>query len=209
MLIGLTGKKQAGKDTAFKRLQRLLGTDRVRRVAFSDKLYQSAAAALGVTVEQLNEWKTDPSVRIVITKTVDEQGYKRIFTLKSLNIREYLQFYGTEAHREVFGDNFWVDQVTPELETHARGDGDDIVVVTDVRFINEAARIYELGGGVVRIVGPDHVEEAGDGHASEVSLPADHVDEYISNRAQDGDFSYLDEQLNKLIADIEEGESFV
>lgn len=201
MLIGFTGKKQAGKDTAFQQLHRLFG-DRVRRVSFADKLYRSAAAALGVTVEQLNEWKVDPEVRIVISRTVEEDGLKKLKTLRTLDIREYLQRYGTEAHRDIFGYDFWVDQVQDELDAHKNG---TITVVTDTRFPNEARRILESGGQVVRIVGPDDVETATDGHASEESLPADLIDEYISNQSRDGDFSFLVEQLTDLVKDIEEG----
>ena len=206
MLLGLTGKKQAGKDTAFRVLRELFGSERVRRVAFAEKLYASAAAALGVTVEQLNEWKINPNVRIVVTEIVEDEDaeLKRFNTLRSLDVRQYLQLYGTEAHRDIFGDDFWVDQLEKEFDNHDVGDS--IVVVTDTRFANEAYRILHRGGQVIRIVGPDAVEKSGDTHASETSLPPSLIDAYVSNQQRDGDFSYLAQQLEEIVRDIEEGE---
>lgn len=192
MLIGLHGKKQAGKDTTYDRLQALYGPDteaaqRVERVSFADLLYESAARSLGVTIAQLQRWKSDPLVRV---RVVEPPPYG---TAAELTIREYLQRYGTEAHRDVFGPNFWTSQV--DLEHAGK-----VVVVTDVRFKNEADAVHAAGGYVVRVLGPDDVEGAGDGHASELELPRGSVDFTILNAVRGDGFAHLDHEVRFCMA---------
>jgi hypothetical protein len=94
--------------------------------------------------------------------------------------REFLQRFGTEAGRETFWDSFWIDLVLPEnqQDLHVQYDGYDVVVVTDVRFPNEAERIKQLGGEVWEIIRPGLSAGA---HASEHPLPRDLVDVTIVN----------------------------
>lgn len=199
MLIGFHGRKQAGKDTAFQRLTELYRPPgyNVERASFADLLYRSAAAALGVTVEELYEWKVDPQVRIEIVRRRRPFGWRRT-VIHSLTFRRYLQFYGTEAHRDIFGDDFWVDAVKLYHQ-------DRIVAVTDVRFPNEAEAIRKYGGVIVQLVGPPEVEHAGDGHESEKPLPTELVDFVIDNSFRT--FSQLDFQLQSLVAELARGES--
>jgi hypothetical protein len=61
-----------------------------------------------------------------------------------------LQLMGTEAGRDVFHESIWV---TSLLHRHQ---GNEDVVVTDVRFRNEIAAIRDMGGMIVRVRrGPD------------------------------------------------------
>lgn len=185
MLIGLHGRKQAGKDTVFQRAAHIMAdVYPVERVSFADLLYESAAASLGVSVEALQDWKSKPRVTVQVKSGP--------FVLRRHTIREYLQRYGTEAHRDVFGTDFWVDNV--RLEHDRR-----IVMVTDVRFENEAVAVMRAGGRVVHVLGPDDVERAGDWHASETPLPADLIDVVLPNRVRDDGFRSLDEHLATLL----------
>jgi hypothetical protein len=200
MLIGFHGRKQAGKDTAFQRLGLYYnGYAPVERVSFADLLYRSAAAALGVTVEELYEWKVDDNVRISIQRRTLVQGEFVWEDIQTLNFRQYLQYYGTEAHRDIFGSDFWVNAVDMYHQ-------DKIVVVTDVRFVNEAEAIREFGGTIVELVGPTEVEQAGDTHASETPLPRELVDFVIDNSERSGSFEALDNQLRSLVAELRRGE---
>lgn len=189
MLIGLHGKKQAGKDTVYARAAHLMdGVLPVDRVSFADLLYRSAAASLGVSVPDLGRWKTDPRVKVYVG---DEHG---AFVTHQQTIREYLQRYGTEAHREVFGTDFWVNAV--DLSNH---DG-RIVMVTDVRFENEAQAVRRAGGYVFRVLGPDVGDE--DDHASERPLAPWFLDGNIVNRTRDDAFVSLDVQVESVIRDV-------
>ena len=186
MLIGLHGKKQAGKDTVYERL-RAMGFP-VERASFADLVYESAAAALGVTVAQLREWKNDPGVYIEVGRVEAGQGE----VLARLHPRKYLQRYGTEAHRDLFGHNFWVEQVP-------LAHGNRFVVVTDVRFPNEAERVRRCGGAVVHVVGPPSVENAGDGHESEATLPPHLIDHVLPNPVRGDNFASLDADICGLL----------
>lgn len=190
MLIGLNGRKQAGKDTVYERASRLLAdVVEVERVSFADLLYRSAAAALGVTVEQLQEWKSDPCMEVVVRYAgADDYVHAR------QTIREYLQHYGTEAHRVVFGEEFWVEQVRRALAAHHGR----VIMVTDVRFPNEAEAVRSCGGAVVEVIGPEGRVTA-DAHASEAPLPEELIDATITNTVRDDGFRRLDGQVDTLI----------
>jgi hypothetical protein len=92
--------------------------------------------------------------------------------IASVTVREFLQRYGTEAHREVFGDSFWLDVIERRMTELATGVVPWKIVVTDVRFDNEAALIRKHGGIVVEVYRPQ-VVDAGDTHASEQTPEAD------------------------------------
>ncbi len=190
MLIGLNGHKQAGKDTVYERAAHIMaGVIEVERVGFADKLYESAAASLGVSVEKLQEWKSNPEM--VVHVGCWHSGEFEYQTERT--IREYLQAYGTEAHRGVFGNDFWVDRA-PISDHEGR-----LVFVTDCRFPNEARAIKWAGGSVVRVVGPPDVENSGDGHASEAPLPEYLIDAWIQNHVRDDNFRTLDAQIDTLL----------
>jgi hypothetical protein len=98
-------------------------------------------------------------------------------------IRRLLQVFGTEVGRDMFGTNFWVDLTLNSVK-------EDRVVISDVRFKNEADAIRSIGGQVWRInrngVGP--VTD----HASEVDLDLYDFDFIIDN-----DYSVVD--LNNVV----------
>ena len=190
MLIGLNGQIGAGKDEAYRRIKHLYGdTLEVERIFFADKLKQSCAAALGVSPELLESLKRDDHATIEVIQH-HEGGMASIH--KRLTIREYLQWYGTEAHREIFGDNFWVDAALPtDFDHYGR-----IVCVTDMRFPNEVARVKELNGITVRVLNGPLVES---GHASEQIIPAEDIDFEVHNDIRDDDFAALDARLVGII----------
>lgn len=194
MLIGLNGRKQAGKDTVYERIVQLVnGRVPVERTAFADRIYVSAAASLGVKVERLREWRLDPRVRVeIVHEDVTVHGYSPVI---SSTVREYIQRFGTEGHRDVFGEDFWVNQTWLEHEGR-------ILVVTDTRMSNEAAAIRAAGGTVVSVVGPEHVENGQDTHLTEAPLPNDLIDVVLPNTVRDDGFRTLDESVEMLLLHI-------
>ncbi len=192
MIIGLNGKAGSGKDTAFLRLRQLVNVP-VERISFADKLKESAAQCLGVAPGQFNAWKNNPEARIVVIDDYTKDIWSRTpHIAASVTVREFLQRYGTEAHRDIFGDNFWVDAALPVNDLYR--DSENLYVVTDVRFPNEEVRIHENGGLVVRITGM--IGDTGT-HASEQVL--ENVDWEISNVMRDDKFSFLDGQLRMML----------
>lgn len=102
--------------------------------------------------------------------------------------REYLQLYGTEAHRQVFGDSFWTDQVLPLgydspviPKFWANFPDADIAVVTDVRFTDEAQRVRDLNGHVWEIYRDQIDRGGGKTHVSESPISPDLIDQTIYN----------------------------
>lgn len=189
MILGLTGKAGAGKNTVARILAELYAP--VVEVSFAAKLKQSFAALMDCDVETLERSKNDPSKQyaFIITRGADFPLVASIGT-----VREMLQRYGTEAHRDIFGADFWLDAALP---VHAHYDETTIYVVTDVRFPNEVERVRALGGKIARVDGPD--TDTGT-HASE-RVP-DGSDYVIDNRERGDGFEALRVQLDDLLTEL-------
>lgn len=177
MIIGLNGRLKSGKDTTYAMIWDMY--PHAERVSFADPLKDSAAASLKMNREIMEALKNDEDIKLVLSFPASEISEARGSLWQELqewqmNMREYLQLYGTEAHREVFGDNFWVDMALPLNVDHDHR----LLVVTDVRFPNEAQRVKDLGGVVWKI---ERETATGHGaHASEQNLDA-FVDVFIDN----------------------------
>jgi len=173
MIIGLNGRLRSGKDTTYSIIQDLY--PHAERVSFADKLKDSAAASLGIDRELMEELKNEEEVRLVFAFPVE--GYEELYQKMQdyqMTIREYLQRYGTESHREVFGTDFWVDMALPLDTDHS----DRLLVVTDVRFPNEARRVKDLGGQVWKI--ERDTRTVFSDHPSEQNLDK-YVDVFVDN----------------------------
>jgi hypothetical protein len=190
VILGFHGKIGAGKNEAAKRLA-LFSPIPVVEVSYARKLKESVAALFDITLDEIEECKNDESVRVRVGRS--EWGASR-----GMTFREFLQRYGTEAHRDVFGQNFWVDAALPFLGmVPGQFYEDKLYAVTDVRFQNEKERIESLGGVVVRVIGPN--EDTG-GHASEQVLDCEFV---LDNTVRDDDFENLDRELMFLLDSLE------
>lgn len=192
MVIGLHGKMGAGKNECARRLA-LLSELSVVEVSFAWKLKQSFAALFDIPTPVLESWKNDRDV----TVTISRETWGATDAVTSQTVRSALQRYGTEAHRDIFGADFWLDAALPYRDTpRDNGYQDALYVVTDVRFPNEAQRVRELGGTVVEVVGPD--TDTGS-HASEQPLTPDYA---IFNTRRDDGFDTLDRRLRGLLAEL-------
>lgn len=172
MIIGLNGRLKAGKDTTYAIIKELLEPEhQVIQISFAKALKLSAAASIGSDVASLDNWKND------------EEAYFIRPDRTKFTSREYLQWYGTEAHRELFGDNFWVDVALPLSGKYSPPPfravdmryERAIYVVTDMRFPNEAERVLKLGGRTVKVVRETETKFAA--HASEQNI--DHMIQYF------------------------------
>ena len=157
MIIGLNGRLKSGKDTTYTIVKEL--HPNAERVSFAEKLKLSAAAVLDIDLDTL-EWLKN---RESLYYTIDGE--------KAFNMREFLQRYGTEGHRDIFGDDFWVDMALPLGIDHS----DRLIVVTDMRFPNEIQRVKDLDGVCVKVE-RDTATMHGS-HRSEQNV--DHLMDYI------------------------------
>lgn len=225
-LIGLNGSARSGKDTTADKIEAWCKENNlaVARHGFADKLKESAAHALGIFEDEIafcNKLKGDYERGTVQVRMASVAAGPN-FLVKSITGREFLQYYGTESHRDVFGSNFWVDALLPETtEGHrfveeVQGAASqasmiplpawwlnfrvglsvaDVCVITDCRFDNEAERIRDLGGEIWRIErdGSGAGSAGADNHPSEQMLPGELVNLIIDN---DGSLSDLSETVS-------------
>ena len=186
MLIGLKGYKNTGKDTV---ADYLVHRHDFTKIAFATKLKQAVAALFDIPLESVDLYKQNHGntidlveVGLNIQKPEPlELPAEYIFTW-----HEFLQRFGTEMGREVFGEDFWVDQLINDLPIRKEWKTalsynlvvDGNYVISDCRFENEAKRIRQLGGYVVEIIRPGFEP---DGNSSEEPLPANLIDKQILN----------------------------
>lgn len=120
-VIGLGFRARAGKDTVASVIARVHNAS---IIAFADPLKGAAKVIFG--------W-TDKHVYGDLKEIVDPfWGFTPRWALQKL---------GTEAVREVIGQDVWERAARRRIEASV-----DHVIVTDVRFPNEAKMIKDLGG---------------------------------------------------------------
>jgi len=184
-LVGLVGKKRSGKDT----FASALVDNGWARVAFADPL-KATMLDLDpeVPVKHLSHgsailagyWRLSALVKLVGWEAAKEVP----------EVRRLLQAHGVAIRQHVDPD-VWVDAAFQAVDRFRQGDEikswdgtllldtSRSVVITDVRFPNEAERIKEEGGKLVRIVRPGL--DTSDEHISETALDDFPVDITVAN----------------------------
>lgn len=150
-VIGLSGYARSGKDAVAKILVEEHG---YVRVSWADKL-RAALYALNPLVIELVRYRD----------VVDQYGYEKAkdHPIYGPEIRSLLQRLGTEAGRNVLGQNVWVDAVVADMQAGVR------YVIPDTRFPNEALAITErMAGEVWRVNRPGFTPT--NSHPSETAL---------------------------------------
>jgi hypothetical protein len=175
MILGLNGLKGSGKDTVAAYLIKEYGFE---RRAFADPLKKSVAVLFDIPFHKIDQYKNDPSRKVFLANDhIVHQGTEPFGDeiASEITFREFLQRYGTESHRGVFGENFWVDQTMPKDAFYSGRK----IVITDLRFDNEAKRVHDCGGSVIRIDRPE--VDVHDTHESERPLDPKLVDFILHN----------------------------
>lgn len=142
VLIGLMGYKHAGKDTFADYLVQKYG---FQKYAFADPVKQICKIMFRLEQEQLD----DPTAK----ETLDRRW--------GMTPRQMMQRVGTDMVRRVWDDDFWVRN----MDMRVQQDHPGRVVVSDVRFQNEAEWVRQNKGILVRVV--DGRQNHDDTHASE------------------------------------------
>lgn len=140
-VIGISGYAQAGKDTIGSVLTESAG---FVRVAFADALREVLYALNPSVCVQ-----TGPSfvdfLWTTVVDVVEDKGWE--WAKANSDVRGYLQRLGTEAGRQILGDDIWVRTAMAKVNGGK-------YVFTDVRFPNEARAILDKGGQVWRVERP-------------------------------------------------------
>ncbi len=154
-LIGLAGKARSGKDTVGAILKKEFG--HVVTLSFAQAIKDGMKAMFGFTEEHVNG---------ALKETVHPVYGK--------SPRYMMQTLGTDWGRQMIKDSIWIDTLKRRIEdAHERYQH---VVITDVRFENEAKLIRELGGKIWHVRRGD--APTVNAHASEAGI-AFNVDDFI------------------------------
>jgi hypothetical protein len=198
-IIGLTGAAGSGKDTVCEFALEWCEEHglKAERLAFADPLKISAAACFGYAPSRALEfcsWLKQPGVFVTAERLEGSAGDvpgAAASGIKGQRVsgRRFLQLYGTEAHRDAFGSEFWVEVTERKLAERA-GTDLDVIFLTDPRFPNEAQMIHKHDGEIWEVVRPGQSKV--EAHASEAGLPEGAIEFCI----------YNDETLDSLRATI-------
>lgn len=171
MIIGLSGYARSGKDEVAKILvekydyKRMAFADPIREFVLKVNPILETGHRVGELVKEFG-WE--------VAKSKDET-------------RRLLQATGIVA-RELFGQEFWIEQLLKNIEY------ENSIVIPDVRFKNEMAIIRQMEGKVFRVVrtGVKPVNS----HISEVELDDAYFEAHILN---EGTLEDLDNYVTNLM----------
>lgn len=128
-IIGVTGKARSGKDTLANHLYEILGFRSVR-AAFADPV-KDMLRAIGVN---------------------DIEKYKQeVHPVLGVTSRYMMQTLGTEWGRETLGEDTWINL------TKSKGEGKEFLIISDVRFENEADFVRD-NGILIHVTGRGGIE---------------------------------------------------
>ena len=178
ILIGFTGQPGSGKNAA---ADHLTARHDFRQVAFADAIRQA--------VLTIDPW-VDTFYRL--REVVRAWGWETA-KRNSPEVRRLLQVFGTEVGRDMFGTESWVDQVFKKLDSFPQGQR---VVITDVRFANEADALWARGGFLVRLRRDASHHGGVLDHRSETESAALVPDYYLSNQTS---LEELHRRLDRLV----------
>lgn len=174
MLIGLTGPAFSGKDTVgwFLTLQHGFTAK-----AFADPLRDGLRKMLGLLE---SDFLPDNKER-----TIDWLGKSP---------RELLQSLGTEWGRDLVHRQVWVRRMAMRIQDDLHAD--KLIVITDVRFVDEAELIHRFGGHIWQILRPGSETTEHSDHRSEQELVRIVPDTVILN---DGTIKQLGEKVDDAV----------
>lgn len=177
-LLGLAGRKGTGKDTAAYHLVLAHG---FRQIALADPIRDGLRAMLGLSSDELLD-------RSIKETAIDWLG---------VSPRHLMQTLGTEWGRNNVARDVWLRVATRRLEAiaNSRQGTPARIVVSDIRFDDEADWIRSHGGRVIHIRRPMACSQH-DQHASEAGVTiglGDHIVRNIST------IERLHERLDTLI----------
>lgn len=208
-IIAVNGFKRSGKGETSEAIARNFpGT--VKLIGFADALKVLGCQSLGFDRDRNELIELADSLKLEDTRISVEYDDPQLDTedldLHDQSGRGFFQELGTRG-REVLGSEVWVNIVLPDpaslgpnplgADAHFRADqalagrypGVDCLVITDLRFENEALRVLSLGGEVWEVLRPG---TGSDGHASEQPLPRALITRKIAN---DGTLSELEDKV--------------
>ena len=167
MIIGISGKKRSGKDTVYELIRMLKQGDGIYplRAAFGDQIKEEVAGVTGVDLKHIEEHKE--------------------------RFRPMLQWWGADFRRHYKGESYWLDKMLAKMETIT---GREVLVITDVRYPNEAELVKRAGGIMIRVDRRTGLEDA---HSSENLL--DSFEGFDYRLSNNGTLFDLKEKVSRIV----------
>lgn len=154
ILIAFTGKAGCGKDTATEYLAR---TRRFYQASFAEKMKNAVKNMFDL-----------PDSAVFGTKDEKELPIPHLSKKKQISGRFLMQTLATEWARDTVDPDVWIYDVAKKWDTMKNIPGFGGMVISDLRFNNEAKWILSQGGVVINIASPaEEVINGIQGHASE------------------------------------------
>lgn len=174
-LIGIVGKKGVGKDTMADIL--ISSQHNCTKLSFAEPLKK-------IVVELfLLEWDD----------VLDHHKKDSLLPQWNKTPRQLLQWIGTDIFRTHVQDDIWILHLQSRIAKLRQSHPSLHILVTDVRFQNEADCIRKLGGVIIRIVPSSsspiknpHLHTNNDTHSSETEQDSIHVDHVLVNDKNKG-----------------------
>lgn len=173
-IIGFSGKAGSGKDTSADIIKNMYQLDlryKVYRLSFSKVLKRAVKILFNLTEQQLYD-------RVLKEKLDARYNYSP---------RYILQYIGTDVIRQHFGQDFFVNRLSEEIDDIMRRHEkamfkkNVLIMITDVRFDNEAEMILRSGGIVVDITRDTEQTTDNRNHVSENGISRNLVSYTIFN----------------------------
>lgn len=164
-IIGIAGAKRSGKTTLANAL-----------AAHMEATHTTFAGPIREFVAKLLDFES--------VEAMEPHKEEQISWLAGCSPRTMMQTLGTEWGRDLVHSELWVRRALDRV-------AGEFVIVSDVRFPNEAKAIRKRGGIVIRVA-RGHAS-AGDGHVSENPLDGQLVDHELQNDSTVADL------LNKVL----------
>lgn len=172
-IIAITGPAGSGKDEVCKAFYTLKDGGRfVNHLAFASRIKRIAWIITGWSDEYMTEHKED----------IDNKF--------GFSPRQLFQILGTEFGRDMLGQDIWIKAIARDIEQNQH----ETVVITDLRFENEAEYIKSIGGVIWEVEREDLPEVRS--HSSENGIPKEYVDFTIKNN---GTLEELKAEVGKVL----------
>jgi len=191
VVVQITGKKQAGKNTLASILREKLEARSYRTadLAYADPIKSILARTFGITVAQLEGAKEAKGLWSRLVLAVKHRDPVFMF----YNFRVVMQRFGTEIMQGEFGENVWVEKAHNRL-ANLRSSDVQVAIITDWRFPQETI----LNALKVRIIDPRHFHDK-DLHKSETHNLSASVDIEVVNS---GSIEKLEREAGRAVSEI-------
>lgn len=179
-IIGLTGKKFHGKDTAANIIAKY-STSNVIRLSFAQPIKQALSFIHVIPMDYFN----DPDLK-----------EKPLPDWNGRTPRELAQWLGTDIYRNMFDRNIWIKNMELRIKKYLNSEMDTLILITDVRFEDEAEFVKNIGGNIWKIDRSQIIPISSDFHESEDGISDNMVDIFFDNNR---DIGFLEEQIKSFI----------